>query len=169
MNEIALSYDIRPIFRKKIIRVIVFLTLTVWCLGFTFASLFPKSQMIIVYPLIKQFYSSVCHQINYKCIEINGINFLVCARCSGIYFGALLSSAILLFFSGSNTLDVKYIVIASIPMFIDVVLYSTGIYSYSKFTALSTGLIFGFVSGSFIIFSIENLLLKKATRINELT
>jgi uncharacterized membrane protein len=111
-------------------------------------------------PELKQFYSSVCHQIGYKTIQLNGINFLVCARCSGIYFGGLIASIIFLFSSKSRSLKINYLFIAAIPMLVDVILYSTGVYEYSKIIALSSGLLFGFVSISILFIIIENYLLE---------
>jgi uncharacterized membrane protein len=161
MNEIAIEKEYKFTSNKKVIRFVIFLSLLLWCLGFTYASLFPKSQMIILYPLLKQFYSSVCHQIGYKTIQLNGINFLVCARCSGIYFGGLITSILFLFFPKSYSLKVHHIFIAAVPMLLDVILYSTGVYEYSKIIALSSGLLFGFVAMSILLNIIENFLLKE--------
>jgi uncharacterized membrane protein len=161
MNEIAIESEFKFSVNKKVIRFIIFLSLLLWCLGFTYASLFPKSQMIILYPLFKQFYSSVCHQIDYKTIQLNGINFLVCARCSGIYFGGLVASILFLFSSKSHSIEINYLFIAAFPMLIDVILYSTGVYQYSKLIALGSGLLFGFVAISILLIIIENYLLKE--------
>jgi len=164
VKDIAINKDSKSFIGKGLARIIIFLFLAMWCLGFTYASLFPKSNMVVLYPLLKQFYSTVCHQIAYKSIEINGIHFLVCARCSGIYFGGLLSSIIFLFAFRNIPLKVNYIFVAAIPMLIDIILYSTGIYNYSKIIALGTGLFFGFVVVSFILLSIENILLKENSK-----
>jgi uncharacterized membrane protein len=161
MIDTATEKEIKFAANKTIMRFIIFLSLLLWCLGFTYASLFPNSRMLILYPLIKEFYSSVCHQIGYKTIQINGINFLVCARCSGIYFGGLIASVIFLFSSKSHTLKINYLFIAAIPMLTDVLLYSLGVYEYSKIIALSSGLLFGFVSISILLLIIENYLLKE--------
>ena len=160
VDEVPVENDFRSFQGIRFIKIIIFLSLAIWCLGFTYTSLFPKSQLVILYPLLKQVYSPVCHQIPYKSIELNGINFLVCARCSGIYFGGLLSSMIFLFSSRNYSLKVNYLFIAAIPMVLDVILHSTGIYTYSKVIALITGFLFGFVVVSFILFSIEKILLK---------
>ena len=160
VNEAPVENDLSSFIGIRSIRIIIFLSLAIWCLGFTYASLFPKSQMVILYPLLKQVYSTVCHQIPYKSIEVNGINFLVCARCSGIYFGGLLISMFFLFSFRNYSLKVSYLFIAAIPMLTDVILYSTGVYAYSKIIALVTGFIFGFVVVSFILSSIEKILLK---------
>jgi uncharacterized membrane protein len=161
MIDTAIEKEIKFAANKTVIRFIIFLSLLLWCLGFTYASLFPNSRMIILYPLIKEFYSAVCHQIGYKTIQLNGINFLVCARCSGIYFGGLIASLIFLFSSKSHSLKINYLFIAAIPMLIDVSLYSLGVYEYSKIIALSSGLLFGFVSIGILLIIIENYLLKE--------
>lgn len=150
---------------KKSFRIIAFFIIAIWCFGFTFGSLFPHSKALILYPLIKEFYSTVCHQIAYKTIEMNGINFLVCARCSGIYFGGLLSSIVFLFTTRSYKLNIKFIFLAAIPMTIDVILYSSGVYTYSKIIALTTGFIFGFVTIGFVLISIENLFIKENSKV----
>ena len=161
MNEIAVEKEFRFSANITVVRFFIFLSLLLWCLGFTYASIFPKSPMLILYPLLKQFYSSVCHQIGYKTIQFNGINFLVCARCSGIYFGGLIASILFLFPPKSHSLKIKYLFIAAVPMLVDVGLYSTGIYEYSKIIALSSGLLFGFVAVSILLIIIENNLLKE--------
>jgi uncharacterized membrane protein len=154
---------------KTVIRFFIFLSLLIWCFGFTYASLFPNSRMLIMYPLLKEFYSSVCHQIGYKTIQLNGINFLVCARCSGIYFGGLIASIVFLFYPKSHTLKINYLFIAAIPMLVDVALYSLGVYEYSKIIALSSGLLFGFISISILLIIIESYLLKGNSYYNELS
>ena len=158
--EIGIEKGSRFLNGKKSFRIIAFFILAIWCFGFTFGSLFPQSKALILYPLIKEFYSTVCHQIAYKTIEMNGINFLVCARCSGIYFGGLLSSIVFLLTTRSYKLDVKFIFLAAIPMAIDVILYSSGVYTYSKTIALATGFLFGFITIGFVLTSIENLFIK---------
>lgn len=146
--------------QRRTVRIIIFLSLLLWCFGFPFASLFPKSEAIIFYPFLKQIYSTVCHQIDYKSLGINGINFLVCARCSGIYLGSLLSSVLFLFLTEKISSKIDYLFISAAPMLIDVIFYSTGIYPYSKIIAFITGLIFGFAVIGFILISIEDHLLK---------
>lgn len=161
MNEIAVEKEFKFPANITVVRFFIFLSLLLWCFGFTYASIFPKSPMFILYPLLKQFYSSVCHQIGYKTIQLNGINFLVCARCSGIYFGGLVASILFLFPSKSHSLKIKYLFLAAVPMLVDVVLYSTGVYEYSKIIASGTGLLFGFVAISILLIIIENNLLKE--------
>ena len=160
MSQLATAISDNLFFSRRTIRLTLFLLLLVWCFGFSFNSLFPYNRIIIFYPLLKQVYSNVCHQISYKCFELNGIHFLVCARCTGIYTGALLSSLLFLFSSKGISLKINYLFIAAVPMVLDVFLYSTGVYSYSKDIFFVTGLLPGFFAFVFILISIENYLLK---------
>ena len=102
------------------------------------------------FPFLKTFYGNVCHQQPEKTITLFGHSMLVCARCGGIYFGAFLSSIIILFVKFQNGIKTKYFFLAGVPMLADVILYSLGIYHYSKTVAFLTGLLLG--SAAFIYF-----------------
>ena len=102
-------------------------------------------------------FSLICHQQHDKLITINNASTLVCARCAGIYLGGLLGN-IYLFFRRSNYTRMKLFVLASLPMLLDVVFYSIGLYNYSKIIAFSTGLIFGFFMMLVMFNGIENFL-----------
>lgn len=145
----------------RIIKIIFSFLLLVWCFGFLFASIFPKSGVIVIYPIIKQIYSVVCHQTGYKSFEVNGFHFLVCARCTGIYFGALVGSVLLLFIRKPINLKPRYFLVACLPILLDVFAYSTGIYSYNKIIAFITGAISGSITILYISNGFENFLQKK--------
>ncbi len=164
MNQVTINYNPQIRIERTQFRIVFFLSLMTWCFGFTFASLFPKSEAIILYPLLKQFYSTVCHQMDYKSFELNGSHFLVCARCTGIYFGGLITSLIFLFLRAGIILKIKYLFIAASPMFVDVILYSSGVYPYSKVIALITGFLFGSVTAGIILLTVDNFLLKEKSK-----
>jgi len=106
-------------------------------------------------------YSHVCHQQPEKILSIDGDSLLVCSRCTGIYLGSLISSILLLFIPILKIRKIKYLIFAVIPMFIDVVLYSTSIYTYSKEVALFSGILFGIVGIIYIYNGLQLLLLEK--------
>jgi uncharacterized membrane protein len=108
--------------------------------------------------LIKEFYSTVCHQDGSKCIFIGADSMLICARCAGIYLGGFLTGVLSLFIININ-LNKKILFFSAIPMVLDVSLTSLGVYSYSKTVAFSTGLILGSVIYYFIISELENFLI----------
>lgn len=150
---------------EKIIDVVIFTLIFLWCLGILWEIVihfFPN--LIVALPFLKYNYSLVCHQEPEKLFSIGNYKTLVCSRCTGIYFGALFSSMIALtgFIKKVNT---KLLLLSSIPMFIDVILYSFGFYTYSKTIALFTGLLLGSVGFIYIHDAIKIILLKKEKEI----
>ena len=141
------------------LKIILFVAIAFWVVGIFIEFLIPYfNNLSYAYPFINQLYSTVCHQQFEKLIEINEHRSLVCSRCSGIYIGGLFSSFILLFIPVLKIRNGKFIILAALPMFIDVLLYSIGFYSYSKTIALITGLLFGFVGIVYIYFGLQKLL-----------
>jgi uncharacterized membrane protein len=142
------------------VRLSLFILLFVWCTGFLLPVLFPKSGLIeIILPFIRHAYSNVCHQVDKKCFYINGKELLVCARCTGIYLGAFITLFVLLISNKKFFMNLKILLMASIPMFVDVLLNTVNIKSYSKVAAFLTGALFGSVVLIYILTIIENQLL----------
>jgi uncharacterized membrane protein len=145
------------------IRIILFIIAALWCLGFLSGALLPDSvYAIIASPFLKKIYGAVCHQHIEKTFLINGHYFLVCARCTGIYLGALFISFISIFILRKLPNRMNLLYISTFPMLIDVALTTTGIYHYSKIIALFTGLFFGSAVFAYILGSIENNFLDKS-------
>lgn len=72
-----------------------YFALLIWCLGIFSPVLFNNLKIFhVLSPVLNQIYSTVCHQDNRKLISINGADFFVCARCTGIYLGILIASSI---------------------------------------------------------------------------
>jgi len=142
---------------NRIVRISFFLLLLIWCAGFSNSLFLNFGESQAAGLLLKPFYSPVCHQLHERSFSASSADFLVCARCSGIYIGALLISFISLFISGVKG---KYIIPASLLLLADVAFTSFGIYSYSKTFAFFTGLLFGLALFPYILSSIENSLSK---------
>jgi uncharacterized membrane protein len=148
---------------RLLVRVIIFIAVAVWCAGFAYNSLIPSSAYTILSSLfLKKIYGAVCHQRIAKTFFINGHYFFVCARCTGIYSGALILSFISLFSLHNLSGKTKFLVISAIPMLIDVVSTTTGIYAYSKIIALITGLFFGSAVFVYILAALENNFMDKS-------
>ncbi len=131
---------------KLFLKVTLTLLIIIWCLGFLiefFIPHFPDAAYAL--PFLNKFYSFACHQNPNKLLTLNSYSTLVCARCAGIYFGFLFSAVIFLFVLKSHEPKLKYFIFAAIPMLLDVLLYSVGVYHYSKIIALITGLLLGSV------------------------
>ncbi len=130
--------------------------LTLFWFGGILTSVFAPA----LYPASKLFYSHVCHQNENKLIYLFNKPLLVCARCTGIYSGALISSA-LIFFISTKKLQIKYLLLSALPVLIDVTLVMSGLNMYSKYSAFITGFILGSVTFLYIWNGIEKLLMEK--------
>jgi len=139
--------------------------LIIWIIGFLQPSLLSQNNSLTNY-LMARTYSRVCHQESSKCILIGSESMLVCARCAGIYFGALITGLLFLF-NRIPELKIKLLVIASIPLLLDVCLIFLGFYKYSQTLAFITGLAFGSIVYLFLLSEIENILLNKSIKRNE--
>jgi uncharacterized membrane protein len=141
-------------------KLLVFFLLLIWCIGF-FSPSFQSNLSLASYPLLNSIYSKFCHQDPSRSFYINGNKLLVCARCTGIYLGALSVLFLSLFINLKikATDEFKLLLFSALPMLIDVLLYNIGVYEYSKIIALATGLILGaaaaFCINNFIVHSIE--------------
>jgi len=145
-------------------RFIIFISILTWCSGFTFNVITNGSGISTAYtPVFNLFYDNVCHQDKDKLISLGGFNFLVCARCSGIYFGALISSLFLLISFKKKEVPLRIFSIASIILFTDVILNNFLLSSYNKISAFTTGLFFGSVCFLIVIHQLENHILNKAS------
>jgi len=102
-----------------------------------------EEKFVLAYPFLVKAYSVVCHQHPEKLITIAGHKTLVCARCFGIYLGALISSLFLIFIPLKFKLNARYLLLAAVPMFLDVIFYSFGLYYYSQLISAVTGLLLG--------------------------
>jgi len=129
---------------RLLIRLILFIALFVWCVGFSYNSLFPNSAYtIIASPFLKKLYGTVCHQHIEKTFLFNKHYFYVCARCTGIYSGALVVSFISIFSLPRLPEKMTLLYFSAIPMLIDVLSTTTGIF-------------FGSATFAYILAAIEN-------------
>lgn len=144
------------------LKFLFFALILLWSLGIFVEFLIPYfNNLALFYPSLKFLYSHVCHQQPEKIISIEGHNLLVCSRCTGIYIGSLISSALILFIRINKINGIKYLLLAVTPMIVDVILYTFGFYSYSKEIAFFTGVLFGIVGIAYIYNGIQFLLIKK--------
>ena len=158
--------SMRVFFKKKNIRALFFIAVLLWCLGFSSQSLFPNTAFAAVsYPIFKRVYGTVCHQLDIKTFNFMGHNLFVCARCTGIYLGALLTSFLSIIFFPKLKLGLKLLYAAILPVIFDVVMSSFNFYRYSKYIAFSTGLFFGSVVFLYILETVENYF--SSNRIND--
>lgn len=104
------------------------------------------------------FYSTVCHQNPDKSFFYNGLQLLVCARCFGIYCGALLSAFIILL--NDLKIPIKFLFFSLTLIATDILFYQLNFYSYNKIISMTTGIVFGTTVFHIIFESIKETVLK---------
>jgi uncharacterized membrane protein len=93
------------------------------------------------------FFSTICHQYESRSLHIAGHQLAVCARCSGIYFGFFIGVVLVPFLSRTKFHQtLKLLLIAVLPMLVDVALGIVGAHEPILATRLFTGLFFGIIS-----------------------
>ena len=162
-NSVELFFE----HRMKIILIRFLLTclLSIWIIGFLLPTITSTNNSLSSF-VLSRIYSNVCHQESAKCILIGSSAMLVCARCAGIYLGALvaglLSSLLIL-----PSISRRVLILSLIPIAIDVFFTFTGIYSYSQSLAFTTGLAFGGIVYLMVLAELENLFSNKLNMGNE--
>ncbi len=142
-------------------RLVLFFLLLFWCLGI-FVEWLTKidEHFVFVLPFLQKTFSLVCHQEKNKLLFFDGAETLACARCTGIYLGLLISSVLVLFKLSKKKFHINILLIASVPMIVDVLLTSLNIYTYSKLIAFSTGLLLGSIGFFYLYAGLNNLILE---------
>ncbi len=137
--------------RFQLFRISLFIILFFWCIGFSLKSIFPHSTEVLIFsPVLKKIYSSVCYQDDLKTFTVSGERLFVCIRCTGIYFGALVFSFFSIFLKKIR-ISKKLFLAGLSAVIADVVLYSSGIFSFSQYFAFVTGFFFGSVAFLYIL------------------
>lgn len=128
-----------------------FILTFIWCFGIMSPVIFQNNQTFLAAkPFLNQVYSTVCHQEYAKTLKIYDEEIFVCSRCAGIYTGVFMAILLSLFRLPKSRL-LHLLISSSVFLLSDVILSSIGIYSYSKYFALSTGLFFGLTLFMFLL------------------
>lgn len=140
------------------LKIFLFIIVLLWNAGIYPGFLFAiNSDSVLALPVLKKFYSGVCHQQEIKLPEVFGFNAMVCSRCAGIYAGVLLSAILLLFIKINENANIKFLILSAVPLILDVIFYNFELYNYSKSAAFSTGLFFGSAGFYYFYIGLEKL------------
>jgi len=143
------------------------LVLFIWLLGVFIEWIIPIfPQLAFLLPFAEKSCSLVCHQQQSKLIGESIYHTLVCSRCTGIYSGFFAVSIFSLFYKKFNEPQLKLLVIFSVPMLADVLLYSIGLYDYSKSLAFVTGLLLGSIGFLYFYPAVKKLIQELKVRNN---
>lgn len=98
-------------------------------------------------------FQPVCHQLDGRSLHLLGFPLGVCSRCSAIYFGFLFSTLLYPLVRSLKNATVPsrpFIVLAILPMLVDVAAGMTGLHEVSYATRIITGTFFG-LAAPFVI------------------
>jgi len=91
-------------------------------------------------------FSPLCHQIDARSFHLFGEPLAVCGRCSAIYFGFLAGAIMYPFARRSRrggSAGRRFLLIALVPMLLDVALETAGLYASTNAVHALTGAWFG--------------------------
>lgn len=95
-------------------------------------------------------FSWVCHQQGDRCLTLCGEPLAVCARCSSLYVGILLSSLVYPLVGHPPTPRIRWLLIAAAPLVLDGGTQLVGLRESTMMTRTITGLVFGVAMAFYI-------------------
>ena len=108
-------------------------------------------------------FSVLCHQRPDRSYFIDGHEFGVCSRCTGIYFGfalTLLAYPLLRSLRTTTTPARKWLLLAALPLVIDFSLTFFGVWENTHTSRLVTGLLLGSVAVFYVMPGVADLSLR---------
>ena len=133
---------------------IFLIAVSLWCSLIVAAPWLASNGHKLSSGLIYLFFSKICHQIPGRSFFILGKQLAVCSRCTGLYFGFLFGTILypLIFKLNRNWIPSrKYLLIALIPITIDIAIRTLNIAENTFASRLITGLILGAMTALFTL------------------
>jgi len=149
MNSIILNTtsgkSFNPAITSYLLKVSFALLLLFWCAGIFYQFLAADNINYIVSTFLKHTYSTVCHQTEHKLFSLDGSHTYLCARCTGLYVGALFMAVLLLIINFKTDFSLKPLIVTSLVLLLDVIFVSLSLYNYTIWIAFTSGFLFGAV------------------------
>jgi uncharacterized membrane protein len=135
---------------------ICLILVALWCSLILAAPFFQSlsSQTQPVAAVLYRFFARICHQLDERSFHLNGEPWAVCIRCSAIYGGFLLGLLLVPVLRGvhaKNPPARRWLLVAALPMVVDVSLNLAGIHESTSFTRGCTGLLLGGIAPFYIM------------------
>jgi uncharacterized membrane protein len=129
--------------RHRHIQVSLLVLVALWCAGFILVPMLEHLGTDVT--VVRQFYGTVCHQMEARSHMVAGHPMAVCVRCSAIYIGFLLGVGASMFFGRSFSLPwVRIGVLAVAAMLaLDVLMDLLGVLSNTILSRTVSGGMFG--------------------------
>lgn len=113
-------------------------------------------------------FATLCHQLPERSYFIDGHKFAVCSRCTGIYFGfglTLLFYPLLRSLRATATPARKWLLLAAIPLAIDVSLTFVGVWQNTHTSRLLSGALLGSVAVFYVMPGLMELSFRTAQKV----
>jgi len=106
-------------------------------------------------------FSYVCHQLPERSFHLLGHPLAVCSRCTGLYFGFAIASLmypLVRSLSRTDTPPRRWLLLAAVPMAVDVGVDVIGVWQNTYYSRLATGLILGSTAAFYVVPGMIDLL-----------
>lgn len=119
--------------------------------------------------LIYRFFHVACHQIPERSFQVGGHAFAVCARCFGIYAGALAGVA---FYPFARSVSCawapgrRWLLLAAVPAAVDFTLGLLGLWENTHWSRFSTGALLGAVAAFYVVPGLVDLWWRGVSRLS---
>ncbi len=153
--------------RKQRILLVYYLTLggiIIW-LGVIFLAPYLRSQGSSLSAFAYLVFTPICHQIPSRSFHLFGEPLAVCARCLGIYFGALGGTGLYPLINGFSKLALpraRIFILVSVPIIIDAGGNFLHLWVSSHWIRFSTGFLWGLILPFYFIVGVSDFILKKS-------
>ena len=125
-----------------------------WCAALALAPILSAAGWSGAADLLYQFFHRICHQLEGRSLHLVGEPMAVCARCSAIYAGFLVGTAIYPLFRNvaTTTLPPRMLLAGAVaPILLDVLGGLLGVHEITTVTRVVSGLIAGTLLPLFIL------------------
>ncbi len=163
MNNTSITYtlierkQLQVTYKFTAVKILIFFLLLIWCAGIIFPLVSPKfAGKLVVTEILNYAYSLVCHQTDSDLFHMDSNHLLVCTRCTGLYFGALIFILLSIVKPFKVNRGLKPFFFFSALLIVDAIAIRMGIYNYSAAFTFATGFMFGAITAIYIISTLKN-------------
>ena len=153
--------------KKQRILLVYYLTLggiIIW-LGVIFLAPYLRSHDSSLSAFAYLVFTPICHQIPSRSFHLFGEPLAVCARCLGIYFGALGGIGLYPLINGFSKLALpkaRIFILVSVPIIIDAGGNFLNLWVSSHWIRFMTGFLWGLILPFYFIVGVSDFVLKRA-------
>lgn len=159
IKDFSIIFNLK-IMRHRMIHISLILLIYFWNLLIILPPIL-KTEFPDISGFLYSFFGHICHQLDSRSIHILGGKLGVCSRCWGIYSGFLIGTLITTFINFKKTINTRnIIIIASIPILLDIALDTVIIHESNLITKVLSGFIFGLVISSAILFTLNEAIIE---------